>query len=151
MVCDLQFCAYTGAMVGFSFFFFLLQFMTLSQHTLYTSTHIYTHTLAHTHVHTGTHVMYTCPVDTRAHTSHTERHSVHTQTHRHTLSKQRICHQTFLTPASWFYGQIITFCKAESPPLEAPTIQSIIGAVTELQPTPLFKCTDSGQNHPKNV
>lgn len=91
-------------------------------------THIYPCTNTHTHKNT-THV---CHIDTKTHAPYTR---TCTQTH---TSSSRALQTKGLSPAPWFYGQILTLCKTESPPNPSPLFQPIIGAVAESWPTRLL-------------
>ena len=143
-----------------------------STHTDTHPMHMYSH--IHTHRHAGGHAMdihkhtyiytqrHTYPrknvgICTQRHTSHGYTQTfTNTHTHIHILSpvasQTKALPSDFHTPASWFYGQIIISCKAESPPLmNPPPFKSIIGAGTELWWILVFKCTNSGQTILKNV
>nr|AIW81352.1 hypothetical protein [uncultured bacterium TB157_p] len=113
---------------------YLRRFICLPFRTQHTRVHTQAHTsctctITHGRAHTGTHGVHTQArvwINTDTHPckntgTYTERHTSHVHTQAHTLSpwlfKQRLCHPDFHTPASWFYGQIITSCKAESLPL----------------------------------
>lgn len=136
MVCNVQLCVSTG---GYGEWFLPSIHDSPSTHTYPgTNTHVYTHrSTSHGHMpcrHTGTHSVHT---------------HIYTQDRTHTFSptafQTKALPSDFPTPTPGFMGKSLLSAKQNHPHFKPPPLKSIIGAVTELRPTRLFKCINSGQ------